>query len=210
MPRIQQAVVLGAVFAASAWTGHLLFGREIAPAPAHAGPPPVGAPIGSPAAGATGGRTAPARPPLPPVPAADGPIGDTDGAGSAAPVAEAPVLLTFEDISEWELDPLDVQVPASVRRHHGRTVDIVGYMIPYGDPDRIEEFLIVGDLGSCCFGGAPKPNRLVEVRMAPGRLARYAPGPVRVRGEFRVEEHREGKFLVSIFAMTATDCVEVR
>jgi hypothetical protein len=31
-----------------------------------------------------------------------------------------------------------------------------------------------------------------------------------VRGRFRVEEHRQGKLLFSVFAMTATDCVEVR
>jgi hypothetical protein len=122
----------------------------------------------------------------------------------------APVRLSFADISSWDLDPKDIQVPASVKALHGRAVDLVGYMIPYGNPDAVVEFVLVKDIGSCCFGQAPLPHHVVECRFEEGKAVAYVPGPVRVRGTFRLEEHRMGEYLVSVFAMTVSDCVEVR
>ena len=51
---------------------------------------------------------------------------------------------------------------------------------------------------------------LIECRFEEGKRFAYVPGPVRVRGKLRIEEHRMGQYLVSIFAMTVADCVEVR
>jgi hypothetical protein len=113
-------------------------------------------------------------------------------------------------VAEWELDPAAVQVPASVAALSGKAVDIVGYMIPYGDPDAVEEFVLVRDLGSCCFGQAPEPHHMIECRMEKGKRTLYVPGPVRVRGRFRVEEHRQRGMLISLYAMDVADCVEVR
>ena len=191
MNAVPQFVVLGAVFGFAGWAGHALTAAapEEAPAPA---PAPY---------------TAPAEPSPP------APLGDLDAGGppaKPAPAAGEPIRLTFNDISQWDLDPKDVQVPASIRALAGKAVDIVGYMIPYGDADAVEEFLLVRDLGSCCFGAAPLPHHLIECRMDAGKRTVYLPGPVRVRGRFRVEEHRQGQFLISVFAMTVSDCVEVR
>lgn len=193
---------LAALFGASAWAGY----AWTAPA-APAAPPPPGGRIG-PAAPAPkdAGKAEPA--PAPPTAA-----GDLDGGGPGAAAAkpdEEPVRLAFTDLTEWDLDPKDVQVPKSILELGGKRVDLVGYMIPYGDPDRVEEFLLVRDLGSCCFGLTPQPHHIVECRMAAGKVASYLPGPVRVRGKFRVEEHRQGDYLISVYAMTVDDFAGVR
>jgi hypothetical protein len=146
------------------------------------------------------------------IPGLDGPVGDTDGGGSG-PVIEdvtAPVRLTFQDLSQWDLDPENVQVPQSIQMHHGKRIDIVGFMIPYGDPENVEEFLLVQDLGSCCFGAVPQPHHLVECKVVPGKSTRYAPGTMRVRGKFVIKEHREGKYLISVYSMEVEEAVEVR
>ena len=182
MDTLVRWIVLVAFCAAGAWAGRALS----RPAAAGAGPAPL-----------------PAKPSL----------GDLDGpplpAAKAAREDEA-LHLTFADLSQWDLDPQDVQVPASVAAYGGKEIDIVGYMIPYGNPEAIEEFVLVKDLGSCCFGQAPQPHHLIECRFVDGKKCAYVAGPVRVRGKFRVEEHRQGKFLVSVFALSATECVEVR
>jgi hypothetical protein len=74
----------------------------------------------------------------------------------------------------------------------------------------VKEFSLVRDIASCCFGQAPMPQHIVECTFEEGKHVAYVPGPVRVRGVFRVEEHRLGQYLISVFAMTVTDCVEVR
>ena len=109
-----------------------------------------------------------------------------------------------------DLDPKDIQVPESIAALHGRTVDLVGYMLPRGSIDAVKEFSLVRDIGSCCFGQAPLPQHIVECTFEEGKAIAYVPGPVRVRGVFRVEEHRLGEYLLSVFAMQVTDCVEVR
>jgi hypothetical protein len=193
METVIRLAILAAIFGVGGWAGYAL---------SH--PAPVEAPL--------------PRPPA--VPAA--PMGDLDGGTPVRPksvapsvavpnkVSGAPERITFADLSQWDLDPKDVQVPASVLAYAGKEIDIVGYMIPYGNPDAIEEFVLVKDLGSCCFGQAPQPHHLIECRFVEGKKTSYVAGPVRVRGRFRVEEHRQGQYLVSVFAMTATDCVEVR
>jgi hypothetical protein len=197
--------VLAAAFGVASWAGYAL----ARPSPGNGAAPPA-APVvvaGAPIAG-------------PAVPAA--PRGDLDGprapAPSAVPVpaktkakeAGKYVRVTFSDLSQWDLDPKDVQVPGSILALAGKDLDVVGYMIPYGNPDAVEEFVLVKDMGSCCFGQAPLPHHLIECKFEPGRKMAYVPGPVRARGRFRVEEHRQGQYLVSVYAMTVADCVEVR
>lgn len=204
--KILQVMVLVAVFAASAWAGHALFGGD---GDAPAAPPATTVDGTAPPAGTGAGRTPSALDALSGDAAT---VGDTDSGGAAAPVADvtAPTRLTFEDITQWDLDPENVQVPASVRLHHGKRVDIIGYMIPYGDPEKVTEFLLVRDLGSCCFGAMPQPHHMIEGAVSGGKSVKYAPGPVRVRGTFKVAVHREGKYLVSVFAMDVEEAIEVR
>ena len=196
--------LLVALFGAAAWAGF----AWTEPAPGQA------APVVRPAIAVPNPPPLPAPPspagPAPPAKASS-PPGDLDG-GPPAPTVKPgePVRLTFTDITQWDLDPKDVQVPQSILALSGKDIDIVGYMIPYGDPDSVEEFLLVRDLGSCCFGAAPLPHHLIECRMTGAKRTAYIPGPVRARGKFRVEEHRQGKYLISVYAMTVNDCTEVR
>ena len=202
-----KAILLAAVFGGSAWAGFAIAAEPIRlpasePAPAPARPP----------GGAAASDPALPKPGLA-VPASAGTLGDADTGNSVRKTPAdtgKPIRLSFEDISAWDLDPKDIQVPASISALHGRTVDLVGYMLPRGSIDAVKEFSLVRDIASCCFGQAPMPQHIVECTFEEGKTVAYVPGPVRVRGVFRVEEHRLGQYLISVFAMTVTDCVEVR
>lgn len=203
--------VLGAAFGASSWAGFAL--TRPAEEPYSPGPPAPPAPPS--AALAVPAAAPPAPAPAPAVlPGGEAAPGDLDGRGPAAfPAPSKPgevLKLAFSDLGDWDLDPKSVQVPRSILALGGRIVDVVGYMLPYGDPDDVTEFALVRDLGSCCFGQAPQPHHVIECRMPEGKRTEYAPGPVRVRGKFRVEEHRQGGYLVSIYSMAVEECVEVR
>ena len=204
---------LAAAFGVASWAGFELAApaspseaaTETRPAPTVRTAPPAPATAGE--AGPVSSTT-PASP-TPPT----APLGDMDSGGplKKRPADDGkPLRITFNDLSQWDLDPKDVQVPASILAMGGKVIDIVGYMIPYGNPDAVEEFILVRDLGSCCFGSAPLPHHIIECKFEPGKKTSYVPGPLRVRGRFRVEEHRQGQYLVSVYAMTASDCVEVR
>jgi hypothetical protein len=191
MARVLSIVTLAAVFGAASWAGYAL----TAPAGEEPAPPPAPSPAASPAHAPAG-------------------IGELDGgpAPKRKPAAakEGPVRLTFNDLSQWDLDPKNVQYPASILALSGKDVDLVGYMIPYGDPESVTEFALVRDLGSCCFGMAPQPHHVVECKVEGGKPVAWVPGPVRVRGRFKVGERRQGQYLYSVYAIAVTDCVEVR
>ena len=202
-----KGAVLAAAFGGSAWAGYALSAAPVRPPATE--PPPARAATPSPPRPSASPGDGPRAPGVP----ATATLGDADTATVSRPAKPAdgkPIRLTFADISSWDLDPNDIRVPESIAALHGRTVDLVGYMIPYGDQDAVKEFMIVRDLGACCFGQAPMPHHVVECRFEEGKTTAYAPGPVRVRGTFRIEEHRLGQYLVSVFSMTVTDCVEVR
>ena len=77
--------------------------------------------------------------------------------------------------------------PDRVRALDGQRVGIVGFMIPleWGE-DRVPQFLLVRDLMSCCFGGAPMADEWVEVTMAAEAAEYVAYRPVLVVGRLEV------------------------
>ncbi len=87
---------------------------------------------------------------------------------------------------EFEAD--EFNMPDYITELNGKEVAIVGYQIPLVWEDTtVPEFMLVGDLLGCCFGGAPQPDEWIEVKMK-GKGADYFPYiPVIVRGTLRVE-----------------------
>jgi hypothetical protein len=78
--------------------------------------------------------------------------------------------------------------PERIKRYDGKRIAIVGYQIPLEwQETTVPEFMLVGDLLGCCFGGAPMPDQWINVKMK-GRGAEYFPYiPVIVTGTLRIE-----------------------
>ena len=82
----------------------------------------------------------------------------------------------------------EYNLPERIRELDGQEVAIVGYQIPLEwEGTTVPEFMLVGDLLGCCFGGAPMPDEWINVKMK-GKGAEYFPYiPVIVTGTLRVE-----------------------
>lgn len=82
----------------------------------------------------------------------------------------------------------EFNLPDHVQALDGETVAIVGYQIPLEwEGTTVPEFMLVGDLLGCCFGGAPRPDEWINVKMK-GKGAEYFPYiPVIVTGTLRIE-----------------------
>ena len=155
--------------------------------------------------------------------------GDAPTSEVAPPPTGPPRSITFANLSlvGSDIDALleaifegddgeaetDFEFPTEVAALDGERVAIVGYMLPldYDDDGGVVHFMCVRDFAACCFGGIPRPDEWVDVRMAAGRSAALFLGgaPILVTGALSVGLNRdEGEFLSSAFQMIG-ESVEV-
>ncbi len=75
----------------------------------------------------------------------------------------------FERISFADLQPTSEAPMLPVSPHalelNGQKVFIKGYLYPDGQQNNIKQFILIPDLGTCCFGGQPKLTDMVEVTL---------------------------------------------
>ncbi len=86
-----------------------------------------------------------------------------------------------------EYEEGEFELPAGITALDGAEVAIVGYQIPLRWEDTtIPEFMLVGDLLGCCFGGSPSPDQWIQVEMQARGADYFYSIPVLVRGTFQV------------------------
>ena len=93
-------------------------------------------------------------------------------------------------------------VPEEIRALDGQAVTMAGFLLPLYEFDDIKEFNLVASHWSCCFGVPPGINGWVYVRLAKGQKGlKNSTDPLKVSGTFRVREHKEAGYVVSIYAL---------
>lgn len=91
-------------------------------------------------------------------------------------------LLYPEEYADEELE-----WPERIRALDGEKVALTGYMIPLLWKDTtVPNFMLVRDLMSCCFGGAPRPDEWTDVKMKGEGAGYWSYVPVVTRGIFRL------------------------
>ena len=90
----------------------------------------------------------------------------------------------------WELQPdpdhPDMIIPPRSLELAGKKIFIKGYMHPgVASRGKVNHFILVNDLGTCCFGGQPKPTHMIEISIPNGvdRVA-YSTGRLKLAGTF--------------------------
>lgn len=76
------------------------------------------------------------------------------------------VRVPFADL-KFEAEP-DRPTIAAVELD-GKDVFIKGYIHPSSGGGMLRQFVLVGDLGTCCFGGQPKSSEMIEVTLTGGQ-----------------------------------------
>ena len=112
------------------------------------------------------------------------------GAAYAAYVYATEVPEGFERISFTDLkpDPRYPQVPWSPKSQElvGQKVFVKGYVYPDNQRGAIKRFVLVPDMGTCCFGGKPKISDMIQVTLEDPLRVEYSMMRRSLAGEFRL------------------------
>jgi len=82
----------------------------------------------------------------------------------------------------------DLEWPPRIRALDGEKVALTGYMIAMRwEGTTVPHFMLVRDLMSCCFGGAPLPHEWADVQMKGKGAGYWSYVPVITRGIFRLQ-----------------------
>lgn len=97
-------------------------------------------------------------------------------------------------ISFRELQPdkySTMPVPDEALQLDGQKIFIKGYLYPDGQQDEIRRFVLVPDMGTCCFGGQPKLTDMIEVTLEDPLRVSYAVKKRKFTGEFKVSAQKK-------------------
>jgi len=73
---------------------------------------------------------------------------------------------------------------------NGKDVFIKGYIHPSSGGGMLRQFVLVGDLGTCCFGGQPRSSEMIEVTLTEGQTVEAGMTRRKLAGKFTVNDVR--------------------
>ncbi len=104
----------------------------------------------------------------------------------ATEVPDGYARISFSQL-QTEGDPRVVGPQALPTELDGQRVFVKGYVHPgVSDMGEIRRFVLVPDMGTCCFGGQPKMTDMIEVRIVGKHGLRYSQLKRRLAGTFHV------------------------
>jgi hypothetical protein len=107
----------------------------------------------------------------------------------ATEVPEGYKRVSFSELQPDGLSP-GLPIPQRAVELRGEKVFIKGYMHPgVSGMGKVRQFVLVPDMGTCCFGGQPKLTDMILVQTTEEAKAAYAPRTLRVAGEFNLGDH---------------------
>jgi hypothetical protein len=74
------------------------------------------------------------------------------------------VRISFADLQPTK-DAPHLPVPPAAVKLDGQRVFVKGYLYPDGQQYNIKRFVLIPDMGTCCFGGQPKLTDMIEVTL---------------------------------------------
>ena len=75
----------------------------------------------------------------------------------------------------------------------GKDVFIKGYIHPSSGGGMLRQFVLVGDLGTCCFGGQPKSSEMIEVTLTAGQTVKGGLTRRKLSGKFTLNKVPQSK-----------------
>lgn len=120
----------------------------------------------------------------------------------------------YQRISFQQLQP-DKQVPGelvppSALDLNGQKVFVKGYVHPsVASLGRVRQFVLVPDMGTCCFGGQPKLTDMIEVTTPAKQPIQYSRRKMRLAGTLKVDTQLKSvDGLMGVFYQLEADYVE--
>jgi hypothetical protein len=103
----------------------------------------------------------------------------------ATEVPEGYNRISFSDLKP---KPRESSLPFSPKAKDldGKKVFLKGWVRPSDKKSGLKKFILVGDFGSCCFGGSPKPTDVVAVEIVTDQTVDYSLMQRKIGGTFRL------------------------
>jgi hypothetical protein len=76
----------------------------------------------------------------------------------------------------------------------GQQIFLKGYMHPSSGSGQLRKFILVPDLGTCCFGGQPKSTDMIEVTLENGQTVNHSLRRMKLAGKFEVDQRAVAGF----------------
>ncbi|MEZ6088638.1 MAG: DUF3299 domain-containing protein [Pirellulaceae bacterium] len=70
----------------------------------------------------------------------------------------------------------------------GQNIFLKGYIHPASGEGPLRQFILVPDLGTCCFGGQPRSSSMIEVTLTGTKTVRYGRTKLKLAGEFELNK----------------------
>ncbi|MDZ4850620.1 MAG: DUF3299 domain-containing protein [Pirellulaceae bacterium] len=104
-------------------------------------------------------------------------------------VTEVPEGYERINFSQLKSPYIDADIPPeSAMELNGKSVFLKGYIHPTSiASSSARRFVLVPDLGTCCFGGQPKLTHMVEVTLSGDKFASYGMRQVKLAGTLLVD-----------------------
>lgn len=99
----------------------------------------------------------------------------------------------YQRIAFYDLEPKRTDATAfspKAQEYNGKQVFVKGYVRPGLKKNRLKKFILVGDFGSCCFGGSPKLTDVIAVTIKNDDHVNYGYRVRRIGGEFKLHDRR--------------------
>jgi hypothetical protein len=81
-------------------------------------------------------------------------------------------------------------IPKRAMELRGQKVFIKGYMHPgVAGMGKVKQFVLVPDMGTCCFGGQPAPTDMIFVNTTDASRVSYARRTIKLAGTFEFGDH---------------------
>ncbi len=126
---------------------------------------------------------------------------------AAPPPAATLAALPMSELGGFAYEP-KMKLPDIVTKWNGARVRATGYINPMKQTRDLQSFLLVKDLGSCCFGKFPQTNHYVDVKLKPGQSVNYNREPVTVEGVIKVEERFDGDWPLGLYWMEGAEVLK--
>jgi len=104
----------------------------------------------------------------------------------ATEVPEGHIRISFAELQPDKNDPR-MLVPPNALELDGKPIFVKGYLYPDGQQNNIKRFVLVPDLGTCCFGGQPKLTDMIEVTLEKPLQTTYNMKKRKLAGELKVD-----------------------
>ncbi|MCA9143319.1 MAG: DUF4190 domain-containing protein [Planctomycetaceae bacterium] len=104
----------------------------------------------------------------------------------ATEVPEGHIRISFADLQPDKNNPM-MPVPPKALEFDGEKIFVKGYVYPDGQQYNIKRFVLVPDLGTCCFGGQPKLTDMIEVTLEEPLQTAYNMKKRKLAGELKVD-----------------------